>query len=279
MELDQRFRERVIAIAGEERGRAWLAELPGRVYGCAETWNIVSLGHPIADSYHFVAFATLADGRKTVLKLCAPQGDADREYEAMIAFQGPGFVRLLDRLDSTHCLLMERIEPGTDLAGHENDAEIAAQVFKAVHRPAEGPFPNLNRWGAALWVVNDPIPMLLLDKARALWRQLVASSAPPVLCHGDLHHFNILDGGEKGWIAIDPKGVFAEPAFETGAFLRNQVRDTERRIATFAESLSVDRRRIRDWAFAQAVLSACWSVQDGDSWEEAIQTAELLLKL
>src|SRR5690349_8960255 len=98
MELDQRFRAHVIAIAGEERGRAWIAELPTRVYGCAEAWNIVSLAHPIADSYHFVAFATLADGRKAVLKICAPQGNADREYEALLAFQGPGIVRLIDRL-------------------------------------------------------------------------------------------------------------------------------------------------------------------------------------
>ena len=270
LDLTPEFQKRVIAIAGEPRGRAWLSALPSLVDDLSVRWDLDDLS-VLSNSYHLVALT-----KSAVLKICAPQGDADREYEALIAFQGPGFVRLLAHDDAHQALLMERIEPGATLAEMEDDeraTEIAADVFKAVHRPAEGPFPDIHRWGAALFDVSLPSP--LLEEVRALWRELTASSEEPVLCHGDLHQFNILDGGERGWVAIDPKGVFAEPAFETGAFLRNLTeRDQKRRIAIFAKRLGHDEERIRKWAFAQAVLSACWCVQDGDDWEGAVRNAE-----
>jgi streptomycin 6-kinase len=56
------------------------------------------------------------------------------------------------------------------------------------------------------------------------------------------------------------------------------VRDLlDRRIAIFAEMLGFDRSRIRGWAYAQAALSAWWTVEDnGDDWQSAIRLAELL---
>ena len=30
---------------------------------------------------------------------------------------------------------------------------------------------------------------------------------PQMLLHGDLHHWNILSDADRGWMAIDPKGV------------------------------------------------------------------------
>ncbi len=32
--------------------------------------------------------------------------------------------------------------------------------------------------------------------------------------HGDLHHENVLDFGEKGWLAIDPKKLYGDRAFD-----------------------------------------------------------------
>jgi streptomycin 6-kinase len=57
--------------------------------------------------------------------------------------------------------------------------------------------------------------------AESLFRELIASSESPVLLHGDLHHFNILSARRQPWLAIDPKGVAGEPAYEPGALLRN----------------------------------------------------------
>ncbi len=40
---------------------------------------------------------------------------------------------------------------------------------------------------------------------------------------GDLHHENILAAERAPWLAIDPKGVIGEPAYEMGALLRNRL--------------------------------------------------------
>jgi streptomycin 6-kinase len=51
----------------------------------------------------------------------------------------------------------------------------------------------------------------------------------------------------------------------------------DRRIHLFSEILGFERDRIRAWGFAQAVLSAVWTVEDhGYGWESAIRYAELL---
>ena len=40
-----------------------------------------------------------------------------------------------------------------------------------------------------------------------------------------------------------------------------------RRLDLLAEALGFERERLRDWAFAQAVLSAVWHVEDGEPRE------------
>jgi streptomycin 6-kinase len=108
--------------------------------------------------------------------------------------------------------------------------------------------------------------------------------------HGDLHHDNLLSATRMPYVAIDPKGVLGEPAYEIGAFLRNPLPDflarenphklMERRVDMTVEYLGFDRQRIIGWGFAQAVLSAVWCDEDGvDCGAEVIQVAEILTHL
>jgi hypothetical protein len=101
-----------------------------------------------------------------------------------------------------------------------------------------------------------------------------------LLLHGDLHHTNILTADRAPWLAIDPQGVI-------GALLRNpfpailsepDVRSIlARRADRLAADLGFDRQRVRGWAFAQAVLSAVWEVEDhGRDVQAWIAVAELL---
>lgn len=50
----------------------------------------------------------------------------------------------------------------------------------------------------------------------------------------------------------------------------------KRRIDILSERLGVERERIRNWGIAHAVLSACWSLEDGEDWTYAIRCAELM---
>jgi streptomycin 6-kinase len=108
-----------------------------------------------------------------------------------------------------------------------------------------------------------------------------------VLLHGDLHHFNILAAERQPWLAIDPKGVVGEPAYEIGALLRNPTDEVvfdpqvqARRIDLLTAELGLDRQRVIGWGIAQAVLSGWWSYEDhGHGWEPMMALAELLSSL
>ena len=55
-----------------------------------------------------------------------------------------------------------------------------------------------------------------------------------------------------------------------------------RRVATFAERLSLDRERILGWYVGQCVLSVCWLIEDGEPEEtitRGVRLAEAGLSL
>jgi len=172
-------------------------------------------------------------------------------------------------------------------------------VLLALHRPlpAEHPFPTIADWGrgfarlrAAFDGTTGPFPPALVDQAVTLFADLLASQAAPVLLHGDLHQGNILRAARAPWLALDPKGVAGEPAYDVGAFLRNPLPGLlqgpdprgllARRIAIFAERCGFPRDRVRGWGLAQAVLSAWWTYEDhGRLGTDALAVAELLAEI
>ena len=163
------------------------------------------------------------------------------------------------------------------------------QLWRPV--PPDHTFPTVARWAKGMQRLRaefgggtGPFPSRLVEKAERLFADLLGSMNAPVLLHGDLHHWNILAAERRPWLAIDPKGIAGEPAYEVGALLRNRLdagpdirRLTMRRVDQLAEALGFDRKRLWAWCLAQAVLSAWWSYEDhGGGWEEMIEFAELL---
>jgi streptomycin 6-kinase len=137
---------------------------------------------------------------------------------------------------------------------------------------------------------TGPLPRPLVEAAETLFAELIRSMAEPVLLHGDLHHGNILAAGREPWLAVDPKGVVGERAYEVGAFLRNPMpqllhepqlkRILARRVDRFSEEMEFERGRLVGWGLAQAVLAAWWSYEDhGHGWEQWIACAEILAEL
>ena len=152
--------------------------------------------------------------------------------------------------------------------------EIACGVMQKLHQaniPEGHNFPHIKDWLTALdkdW----NIPNHYLQKARKLRDELLQTSKPDVLLHGDLHHDNTLQNGDD-WLVIDPKGVMGEPAYEVAAFIRNPMPELlnhadastiiHNRITCFAELLELPSERIIDWCFVQAVLAWVWALEDG----------------
>ena len=141
----------------------------------------------------------------------------------------------------------------------------------------------MDRWASGLQRLRQefdggcgPFPVRLVEQAAALFEQLLASSDAPVLLHGDLHHYNILSADGAGWLAIDPKGVIGEPAYEAGALMRNPLnveswpnlqQTLARRADILADELGFDRQRILGWSMAQSVLAGWWTYEDSGRYD------------
>ena len=286
-----------LALRGAE-GAEWLGRLPATLAFCEERWAL-SVGAPFPElSHNYVAPALRADGTPAVLKLSLPNSDFRAEAEALRIFGGRGAARLLELDLERGAMLLERLEPGVPLTSVRDDEEatsIAAGVLKQLWRsvPPDHPFPSVSEWARGMERLRScfgggtgPLPSPLVERAEALFAELIPSQSELVVLHGDLHHFNVLAAQREPWLAVDPKGVVGEPAYDMGAFLHNLTellttphpgQVLERRIDLLAEELDLDRSRVRGWAISQAVLAAYWGWEDsGHVWEEALTFAELL---
>jgi streptomycin 6-kinase len=303
MILSQEFLRNIRNTFGDD-GSDWLERLPDIITICERRWSL-EVSPPFANlSYNYVAPARRSDGTDLVLKMGVPRPELEREIEALRAYDGRGSVRLLDTEPDQGVLLLERLKQGRMLSdlwpGNDDEATIiAAGVMRQLWRPVtphhnfkkiEKCFEGLARLRFEFNGGCGPFPVRLVETAESLYKDLSQSMGEPVLLHGDLHHFNILSAAREPWLAIDPKGVVGETAYDVGALLRNPVPDVfersdldhilDRRVAILAEILDLDRRRFLGWGVAQAVLSAWWSYKDNDSkWRDVLLVADQLTKL
>lgn len=281
-------------------GQAWIERLPTILADCERRWDLMPLPPFPYASVHYVAPALRASTIPVVLKVHAPTSEFVQEATALRLYAGRGMVTLLEYDMDQAALLLERLQPGTTLRTLSNDVKVLAHavtVMRQLRQPAppDHPFPSVADWARGLVRLRQqfnggtgPFRESLVERAEALYRELSASSGEEVILHGDLHHDNILAAERQPWLAIDPKGVVGEPAYETGAILRNfplstipqPARFLARCIDQLSSGLDLDRQRICDWAFYQAVLSAWWTYEDAGKFAaETLYCAELLASL
>lgn len=239
-----------------------------------------------------LAFGKRAD-LPVVVKVVDEAGDEWHSADVLAAFEGRGVVRVYDSSDGA--LLLERLSPGVSaanlaLAGEDEKATMAlAGVIARMSARAAHPDVPRAQDRLADFERHDSsgdarIPQHLARQAHRVYATLCESQTRPRLLHGDLHHYNVLLDDGRGWLAIDPKGVIAEPEYEVGAALRNPSERLDaftdpttirNRVAIFARELGLDPDRMLAWAFAQAVLSVIWLLEDGEQVDPAHPTLVL----
>jgi streptomycin 6-kinase len=296
IELSDSFKRTVLGYFAN--GATWLASLPKSLTECEKRWQI-QIGPPFKLSYNYVAPAITTNGKEVVIKICIPSPEFRLEIEALHLYAGQAAVRLLRFDEDRGFLLMERLRPGQTLLSLTNDElaiRAAARVMRELWRPlpSSHSFPTIEKWAGGLNKLRSrfqggtgPFPSHLVEMAESLFSELIASSEPPVLLHGDLHYTNILSAHRRPWVAIDPKGLAGERAYEVGVLLRNpnpslctDLEVQRRRIGVLRDELMLDSHRIVRWGVAQAVLSAWWSFEVyGSGWESGCACAEVLARL
>jgi streptomycin 6-kinase len=299
-------------VFGED-GRELLARLPELIADASIRWGLRDV-QPVPNlSYNFVAFAKRepspsgrgqGEGGNVVLKIGVPRDELSSEVAALTLFNGEGACRLLECDVEKGFFLLEKLCPGTMLSELEDDDErthIAVDVMRKLWRPvppqkqalAFQKFIRLSDWFDGLKRIRPrfeggvgPFPKEILERVETYLPELFDDEH--CLIHGDFHHYNILKS-ERGWLAIDPKGVIGPVGYEIGPLMLNpwikpmdgnrfEVQ-TKRRVDILHERLGWRRERILQWTLAHAVLSAWWDYEDGMDWEYALACAKIISKI
>ncbi len=226
-------------------------------------------------------------GEAAMLKV-ADSEEEQRGGALMEWFGGVGAARVIAR--EGPALLMERVvgeRSLSDMARAALDDEatrILCRTAVALHAPRSAPALSslvpLTVWFAAL----EPAAAAFggaFEAAAAAARPLLAEPRDPVVLHGDYHHDNVLDGGARGWLVIDPKGLIGERGFEYANLFRNPDVDIalapgqmRRRAEIVAEEAALDILRLLQWVLAYAGLGAAWSLQSGHDPKPGLAIAE-----
>ena len=257
-----------------------ITELTKRVEERIQSWGI-AVQDTLETQSSFIAFGVRGN-QPVVLKVIRQPGDEWLCGEVLDAFAGIGVARVYEYIEGA--VLLERLSPGSSLVAmaldgrDEQATEVIAEVIQRMSHPRElsNGFTTVEDWGKGfqryLASGDSQVPSALVEQGRRLYAELCASQRDIRLLHGDLQHYNILFDAVRGWTAIDPKGVVGEIEYEIGASLRNPwekpemfacPKAIERRLKLYEKRLKLDFKRALGWGFAQAVLSAIWSVEDG----------------
>lgn len=283
-------------------GAKALERLPRAIEECTEMWQL-ELGDPfpqpaLGGGVGFVAPAVLADGTAAVLKINFPDAESEHEADALRLVDGAGAVRLLADDPGRRALLLERLEPGRklwELADEDEANRIAAGVLRRFWRtaPAAQPFDLLadraRAWAETIPAyhrsLERPFEAELADEAARRADELAASVDEEFLLHQDFHGGNVLES-RRGWLAIDPKPVVGDRAFDTASLLRDRrpellrdpapARRIARRLDQLSAELALDRERMRTWGIVHAVA---WGMGPDGVADDNVACARLLREL
>lgn len=228
-----------------------------------------------------------------ILKIDANPAQLAAEYHALTRM--PGCCRVLDYDSVNGLLLEERILPGTSLREEGNiHHRISAFVyaFRSIHCPAAGGETYL-RWleNICRFCQTHAVAAELADKAAralAICAEIFEKYPDRVLLHGDLHHDNLLLGGDGTYAVIDPKGVVGPEILDVPRFVMNEL-DTpyeeperthmEKAIALLSRELGYPEEDVRRLYYMEVVLGNLWCLEDGEEMNgEELSLAESLLR-
>jgi streptomycin 6-kinase len=283
-------------------GADWLARLPRLVAECCAQWDLAPGAPFTPTTISYVASVTRADGTPAVLKVNFPEPESEHEAAALAHWDGAGAVRLLGSDSGRRALLVERCLPGDQLWSVADEAQadvdaaaVLQRLWAALPPPAGHRFRTLageaRRWADELparWERHGrPFDRALLDRAVGWIGELLATSdgRGDVVLHQDLHGGNVLRAARGPWLAIDPKPLAGERAFDLASLLRDRrpelaadphpARRVRRRVDRLGEALDVDRERMRRWAVVHALA---WGLADDAWFADIVACAEWLAR-
>jgi streptomycin 6-kinase len=268
-----------------ESGADWLAALPGDVERYVGEWELTVDGAPLSGEASLILPVVRRDGTAAMLKLQSRNEESESEALALRTWHRDDVVEVLEDDPETSTLLLERLESRSldDLPDHVEATRILAQLLarlSAVPAP-----PGVRRLAdVAAGMVDDAprlIPLLADPAEQALTWRLVAQvtellpEAGDRLLHWDLHYYNVLAAKRQPWLAIDPKPLAGDPAFELMPAVWNRwddlvatgdlARAIRDRFDLMLDITGIDRDRALGWTAGRILQNILWFTEDGDT--------------
>ncbi|MFF7859013.1 aminoglycoside phosphotransferase family protein [Streptomyces sp. NPDC007904] len=288
--------QRLVRALGETApaGDHWLEELPdvAREAVALRGLTVERVQVPGGRS-SLVVLVRTADGTPAVLKLAPPRARPESERAALAHWGGRGAVQLLEGFTTEGVLLLERLHPDVSVRSLP-EAKALLEAAGTLRRlwvdpPEDHVFETVaERTGRQAEAMRasaaaDAELAPLVEAALTAREELL--SAPPEhrLLHGTFRQSKVLAGERLPYLAVGPDPVVGECAFDLARLVRDRVEDliaqpsgattTRRRVKRLAESLEVDRERLRGWTLFRAVESGVRARRVGRE-----RDAELLLE-
>jgi streptomycin 6-kinase len=270
---------------GWARWRAGLERLAAEVLG---EWDLRLDGPLRAGLTALVLPVRDAAGRTAALKLGWPHTESEHEHLVLRAWAGRGAVRLLRADPARSVLLLERADAATDLTALPavEACAVVGELYGELHRPALPQLQRLSRlardWAGRLRRIEQHPQVARRFVVQALAHLDELADAPTTdgtLVHTDLHYANVLASLRVGppdttWLAIDPKPLSGDPAYEVAPLLWNRadelrgaggVRDAILdRFFAVVDAAGLDEDRARAWVVVRGMVNVLWAVEDAD---------------
>ena len=259
-----------------------------------DRWDLAPDGALMHGMASLVQPVRRADGSPAVLKVPVIDVDQPGEAAALRAWDGDGAVCLYDDDPDTWVLLLERLEP-RDLEHFKDDVSatrILCALLRRLHAHAAPPgIPRLADVAAKMLADAPEAATKFDDPAHGgvlrYWADATAEvvgEAGDRLLHWDLHFENVLAAEREPWLAIDPKPLLGDPAFDVLPALGNRwdeiiatgdpARAVRRRYDLMVDELALEPQRALAWTYARLLQNGIWQAADGDT---AIDAKQLLI--
>ncbi|MFE3460283.1 aminoglycoside phosphotransferase family protein [Nocardiopsis aegyptia] len=288
--VDDRQRRRLERRFGAHVGE-WLTEVPSIVEKLAAEWGLTVEGPAPHGRTSVVVLVSRADGSEGVLKLCPDSGLCVSEARLLRMWAPSHRVPEVWGLDSERgAILMERVDGETVAAtgvvpAMETVGSLIAQLHAVDVPRAElmelRPLTSRVQFIFDLWTreraegpAADIVPASVMHQGLCRARDLAHGEVGVVPVHGDLHPGNVIDGGPRGLVALDPRACLGDGAVDAvdwTVWQASSLREVERRVDVLSRVMDVDGDRLMAWSRAFAPCMVIAKVNRGQTGTEEFE--------
>ncbi|MFD6951129.1 aminoglycoside resistance protein [Nocardiopsis sp. TSRI0078] len=293
--VDDRQRRRLERRFGSQVDE-WLAELPAIVGKLASEWRLTVEGPAPHGRTSVVVCVTRADGTQAVLKLSPDTGLAVSEARLLRMWEESGSVPRVWGVDAGRgAILMEWIDGDTIAAGGQVPSmETIGSLIARLHGvevPRREllelrPLTSRVQFVFDLWSreraegpAADVVSASAMHQGFCRARDLANGTVDVVPVHGDLHPGNVLDGGERGLVAVDPRACLGDGAVDAvdwALWKATSLTEVVYRVDTLSHVLGVDGDRLMAWVRA---FAPCLAVAKANRGHVGTDEFDMLIEL